>query len=91
MRVQTLPIGKISAEYGEAEPYQSALKVTNVNPNLLIYSDAKTGKDIGTIYRTMKRWWVDVVTIDSPVEIPDKYTGFLFIQQVHTALKNNEY
>ena len=90
MLVQSLPFGKISVEYGEAEPYQSPLRVTYVDPDVLIYSDAKTGKDIGTVYRTMKRWWVDAVTIGSPIEIPDKYIGFLFIRQVHIALKNNE-
>lgn len=90
MFVQNLPTGKTSVEYGEPKPYQSPVRVTSVSPDVIIYSDAESGKDIGKVYRTTNRWWVDAVTIVNPIEIPDKYIGFLFIRQVYIALKNNE-
>jgi len=87
MNVQYLNSGSIVVVYGEPKPYQSALRIYENHPTLVLYKCSQTGHDVGKVYRSKDgRWYLATRYIEHwrPLEVFAKYEGFLLLNRLHS-------
>lgn len=83
MDVQELSSGRWSVVYGEPKAYQSSLRVSEQYPSAVSYVDAKSGEEVGMVYRDYYhggRWYLTSLYLGwNPVVVFSKYEGFLLL------------
>lgn len=80
------PMGTTKVFYGEPMAYQSSLKVDECFPSIVTYQCARTGQDVGRVYKNSTgRWFLASRYLNhfEPVEVFSKYNGYLFLLSLH--------